>query len=269
MPSIHADPNTYTRCIQPAALAGGSTLHAVSDPAALTSGQLTLTYTTDNPNYTPDGSVVIADGDTITAAEQLNLTEEMVDQSNKLAADIAAVHAALTTLLDANGVFTTKLAEPTSKQLAGLAALVSLTFTTDDPGLTVNGTTTIADGDLTTAAEFVEYFMEWNKQAALQRVDLMYLHDRVAKIIANRSFAGLTVVPALGSASGGTTVTYTTDAPSITPDGTIVIADGDTITAAERNNIIAEVEAQLSANRADIAAIRTTLNAFLAKVGIS
>jgi hypothetical protein len=54
------------------------------------------------------------------------------------------------------------------------------------------------------------------------------------------------------------TVAYTTDAPSITPDGTYTIADGDaTVSATERNELAEECESAF-------ATVRTKLNLVLA-----
>lgn len=81
----------------------GSQQSLVSDPAGLTSatGGITITYTTDDPGITPDGSLTIADGDgTLVTAEVIEAIEELNDQISKLNADLAAVRTGLISALD-------------------------------------------------------------------------------------------------------------------------------------------------------------------------
>lgn len=73
----------------------------------------------------------------------------------------------------------------------------------------------------------------------------------------SRISRGLAEVPA--DLAALLTVTYTTDDPSITPNGALAIADGDaaSVTRAEYNELAEEVELAL-------ATIRTKVNAILA-----
>ncbi len=74
----------------------------VADPAAVTSSAsgIAITYTTDDPGITPDGTITIADGDLFPAAEGLIALEETSDQLNKLNADVVAIHAAVVSILN-------------------------------------------------------------------------------------------------------------------------------------------------------------------------
>lgn len=247
-------------------------LSGVSDASAITSAALTLTYTTDNPAYTPDGALTVADGDSLTNAEQYQLLEEMERSVEAMIVDITAIRTAVNNLLDTNVFDVSAPAALTSAPVSTAASteLVDLTITTDNPGITPDGTVTIADGDLTTAAEYLQYFIEWNAMARKVFNDISNIHEVVARIVSQKSFQGVSALEALTSTAGFLTVTYTTDNPSITPDGTITIADGDgNISVAERNAVIAEVEDQSAKVRADVAAVHATLTSLLAKAGIS
>jgi hypothetical protein len=65
-----------------------------------TGAQLSITFTTDDPAITPDGSVTIADGDTPTVNELLEYCEELNDQINNLVADVANAKQVLNSVLD-------------------------------------------------------------------------------------------------------------------------------------------------------------------------
>jgi hypothetical protein len=58
----------------------------ISYNLATVPSNFTVTYTTDNPGITPDGALVIADGDdaTVTRAEYNNLAEECEYKFNQI-----------------------------------------------------------------------------------------------------------------------------------------------------------------------------------------
>lgn len=105
---------------------------------------LTVTFTTDDPGITPDGAVVIADGDDATAirAEVNNLA---VETANK-------INAILDSLRASGVVKDTGDPRTVSGASVGTIADVTVAFTTDDPSITANSAITIADGDDATAA---------------------------------------------------------------------------------------------------------------------
>lgn len=251
-----------------AALLGGIA-DALSDAASLTAVGLTHTYTTDNPAYTPDGALTIVDGDSPTVLEQHSYAEEIIDQYTKLLADVTAVRTKLNQVIGGPLSAVSPLAALTVMSPASTTRLIGITWGTDNPAITADGSVTIADGDLTTAVEFIHFLEEANNQLMKLRSDLTVIYGELNKIISTKSFTGVNALAATAAASGFVAVTYTTDNPSITPDQVITIADGDAITAAERNAYIAEIDAVGALLRTDIVAMRTAFAAFLAKAGIS
>jgi len=241
----------------------------VSDPSANTSAAYVVTFTTDNPSITPNGVVTVADGDTLSNAEHYEIIEELKSMLNKLSVDARATRTAVAQLIGDN-VYDCSLAAMTSASPGPYSATrqVGFVFTTDNPALTADGTVTIADGDLTTAAEFLQFAQEASFQMRTLYNDIGSTHRRAKQIIDQKSFAGVTVVPALTSIAF--TVTYTTDAPVITPGATTTIADGDgAISVAERNDVIAEIKDQYTKALADLTTTRTALNSYLALADIA
>lgn len=251
-----------------AALLGGIA-DALSDAAAITALPLTITFTTDDPSYTPDGALTIADGDSPTALEQHSYAAELADQYTKLLADVTAVRTKLNQVIGGPLSAVSPLSALTVMTPASTTRLVGITFTTDNPAITADGTVVIADGDLTTAVEFLHFLEEANNQLMKLRSDLTVIYGELNKIISTKSFAGVNALATTAGASGFVTITWTTDNPSITADQEVIIADGDTITAAERNSYMVEIDAVGALLRTDIAAMRTAFAAFLAKAGIS
>lgn len=239
----------------------------VSEPSANTSAAWALTFTTDAVVTVANRAVVVADGDTLSNAEHYEIANELEDALNKASADARAIRTAVAALIGDN-IFDVSLAAMTMGANASATRHIGFTFTTDNPALTANLTVTIADGDLTTAPEFLQFAQEASYALALLRNDIGAVHERAKKIIDQKGFAGVTAIPAI---TGGTfVVTYTTDDPAITPGATSVIADGDgNITVAERNDIIAEVKDQLNKTLADITTARTALAAWLALADIA
>jgi hypothetical protein len=91
----------------------------------------------------------------------------------------------------------------------------------------------------------------------------------------SRISAGLpgdNAAPAVGASALGTlfAVTYTTDAPTISPNGAYAIADGDgNVTAAERNELAEEMELALATLATRVDLIRTALIALGARAANS
>lgn len=239
----------------------------VSDPSANTSAAWAVTYTTDDPATVADRAVTVADGDTLSNAEHYAIIDELENALNKASADARATRTAVAAMIGDN-VFDVTLAAMTMGLNASALRHIGFTFTTDNPSLVADGTVTIADGDLTTAPEFLQFAQEASAQLALLRADIGKVHARAKNIVGQKSFEGVTVVPSLAAVTF--TVTYTTDAPAITPGATTTIADGDgAITVAERNDVIFEVKDQLNKTLADITTSRTALNAWLALADIA
>lgn len=242
----------------------------VSDPSALTAASLAIVFTTDNPNVTANRAIVVADGDALSNPEQYEMAVEIKDAINKAVADVTAARSAVASLVGAN-VF--DIAQPAAMTMGVDGGTlgsqhIGFTYTTDAPVFTLNGTTTIADGDLTTAPEFHEFAREASRTLALLRKDIGNVHERASKIIGQKGFAGVTVVPALSAATF--TVTYTTDAPVFSANQTTTFADGDgTISVAERNDFIGEAKDQLNKILADVTSARTALNSWLAFADIA
>lgn len=129
----------------------------------------------------------------------------------------------------------------------GAIADLTITFTTDNPSITPNSTVTIADGDNISAANTVEAIVELTA-----KVNAILGALRTVGVLKGTGAAGATV--AAVSAPTAITVTYTTDAPAITPNATITIADGDaaTVTRAEYNELAEEFEASFNSLRSKL-----------------
>jgi hypothetical protein len=129
----------------------------------------------------------------------------------------------------------------------GAIADLSITFTTDDPAITPDSAITIADGDNISAANTVAAIVE-----IVTKVNTILGALRTVGVLKGTGAAGATV--AAVSAPTAITVAYTTDAPAITPNSTITIADGDaaTVTRAEYNELAEEFEAAFNSLRSKL-----------------
>lgn len=239
--------------------------HGISDPSAQTSAAITLAYTTDDPAYTPDGSVLVADGDDVQPAEEIQLTEEIIATINTLVADVTAIRTALVNYLDTDIEGISALADMTS--LFDLGDADAITYTTDDPAITPNAAVTVADGDLTTAAEYHEYCVEAFDQLGKIWDDVGALHREV-QLLVSVGVGQTAALAARTSNVGGIPVTYTTDDPSVTPNNTFTIADGDLFPVAARNEAIAETEDDIDKLGDDYLALRTTYEAIRTAAGL-
>lgn len=236
--------------------------HATADPTALTSSAtgVAITYTTDDPAITADAAQTIADGDTITAAETLVTLEELNQWFIALRGDVASLRTAVVALNDDGNASASSLSAVS--QLFSTSAGLVITYTTDDPSITVNNAVTIADGDAVTEEENHEIFVELNAELVLNQADFQALAQDVNAIIAG-DISQISAAAALGSTANPITFTYTTDNPSITPNAAITVADGDAITNAEAHEGAVELDDQVTKLRADLAAIRVTVVALL------
>ncbi len=222
----------------------------VSAAASLTSAALVLTYTTDDPSITPNQAITIADGDAVTASENLEFVEEINTELTASVADLVALRVAVEALrvgsrFDVSPVVLTAKGETV------------ITYTTDDPSITVNQSITIADGDLTTDTEMHEALVELNAENGLLIDDIRILTAQV-NIAIIKGFNSTSAPAARTSNVAGVAIVWTTDDPSITAGDTTTIADGDTLSVAENNDLIVELEDTLDTAGDDYLAMRTT-----------
>jgi hypothetical protein len=240
---------------------GFSALTSVAAPAAQTSASISLAYTTDDPAITPDGAVTIADGDAVAVAEQIETFEELLDQQNKITADITAIRSSLATAISSGASSASVPAALTSR-----ATTCAFTYTTDDPAITPNAAVTIADGDLYAAAEVHEAFVELATELDLVRADVLRAHQAVTALVAG-GVGSAPVLTARTSTNGGVVITYTTDDPAITPNNAITIADGDLFPAAEALECIEEINDDMDKAGDDFTALKTAYDLYLAAAG--
>lgn len=261
MSRISLDNEVLDELLQALANRSLPALNAVAAPAAQTSAAITLAYTTDDPGITADGAITIADGDAVTAAEQIESMDEIITQVNALVADATAVRTALNTLVTSGAGAASAPAALTSFEA------ISFTYTTDDPAITANAAVTIADGDATlVAAEAHEAYFELATELNLVRNDLELMHAAVTIAIRDGlQFAP--TVPTRTSTNGGVTFTYTTDDPSVTPNNSLTIADGDLAAIAEQTEAWAEINDDLDKLGDDYAAMKTSYDLLLTAVG--
>lgn len=243
----------------------------VTAPASLTSaaGAVTLTYTTGNPSITPDGAVVIANGASVTAAENHHSLVELDDKASKMRADVSALRTALSSLISTGVRGGLSLAAQTAGSASTTNRLIGVTYTTGDPTITPDNAITIANGGSVTAAELHQGFVELNKEAFLLWQDVGRVHYVVKQICDAKSFEGLSALAAMVSSATMLAITYTTGNPSITPDAALTISNGGTVTAAENWHLIVELKDQFEKIRADLLSCYTALNTFLTKAGVA
>ena len=239
--------------VRAAVVDAGIAKGVVSAAAALTSAAVVLTYTTDDPAIVPNQAIVIADGSSVTASENLEFVEEVNDQVDALVVDLIAMRVAVEALrtngrFDVDPVVLTALGE------------TAITYTTNDPSITENQSITIADGDLTTVAEMHEALVEINTEMGLLIDDVNNLTKEI-NVAITEGFNNTSAVPARTSNVAGVAIVWTTDDPSITAGQTSTIADGDTLTAAENNDLFIELEDQLDKLGDDYLAMRVTFEA--------
>lgn len=241
----------------------------VSAPATLTSasGAVTITYTTDNPNITANGAVVIADGDNVSDANNLESLVELDVRAAAMYTDLSALRTAVTSLISGNVFDAASLPAMTAAVPSAVNQLIGVSYTTDNPSITPNNAITIADGDNISAANLHEMFVELNKEAYLLWNDLSATYTRAKQVIDQKSFQGVRALPALTSNVTMVAITYTTDNPSITPNGAVTIADGDVPTKAAMWELAVEIRDQLMKQRADLLAVYTAFDSMLDKVG--
>lgn len=190
--------------------------YSVADMATL----LTVTYTTDAPAAC-DRIIVIADGDAagVTGANAADLARE---GSGALASIKHHFNDLLFWMRNRGVDVSASPAMPT---------LLTVTYTTDNPGITPNGSVAIADGDATLVrAEFNELAEEFEAACASIKTQ----HNAIRSALLSYGNGGPTNLTAL---SGVFSVTFGTDAPAAA-NGAVTIADGDAATA----NVASTVE---------------------------
>lgn len=240
---------------------GGAAIGLLAAPAAQTSGSITITWSTDDPVYTPDGTITIVDGDAITIAENYNGFEECIAQSNALVVDMAAIRTALAACIADGAQNATAPAALTAR--AG--GMLVFTYTTDDPTISVNVAVTIADGDVVVDEEYHEGIVECVSQLNFCFNDISRLHAAVTQLIVDSSKA-----PVLGvrtSTNGGVVITYTTDDPVYTPDGSVTVADGDLMTSVNGTSLLEEIINDSDFLGDDFTACKTAYDLYLDAIG--
>jgi hypothetical protein len=235
---------------------GGAAIAALAAPAAQTSGAIAITWTTDDPGITPDGTLTVADGDAVTIAENYIGFEELNDQNSKLVADITAIRTALAAAIADGASNATAPAALTHRDVT-----LAITYTTDDPAITPDGSVTIADGDLVVDEEYHEAIVELATEYDLVAADVQRMHEAVTTLI-NRGGEFAPVVAARSSTAG-----YTTDDPAYTPDGSITIADGDLMTNVNGTSYIEELNNDLDFCGDDYAALKVAYDLYLDAIG--
>lgn len=226
------------RAIQGSA-AAMSAAYAVTDMATL----LSVTFTTDAP-AAADRSITIPDGDAagVTGAEMAALAQEAEGVFATIKFEFNNLLAAMRT----RGVDVASV--------PAMATLLTVAYTTDNPGITPGGTTTVADGDATLVrAEFNDVCEEF--EAALGSVKTQ--HNAIRTALLNYAANGPTNLTALGTLWA---LTFTTDAPSAA-NGSVTIADGDaaTATVATGVELYQEIETQLASVATSYDALLTAM----------
>lgn len=241
---------------------GMAAVRQLAAPSAQTSGTIAITYTTDDPGYTPDGTVVVADGDAVTIAENYNGFEECIAQIALLVADVTAIRTALADVVADGAANATAPAA-----LTGRGTTLVFTYTTDDPAITVNQAVTIADGDTVVDEEYHEFIVEAAAELDLAFGDIGRLHAAVT-ILINQGTIKAPILAARATTNGGVAITYTTDDPSYSPDGSVTVADGDLMTSVNGTSIMEEINNDLDFLGDDYAAMRTAYNLYLDAAGV-
>lgn len=251
------------------ALLGG--LGNVTAPASLTSasGAVTLTYTSNNPAITADGAVVIANGASVTQAENHHSLVELDTKAAALRADVSALRTAVVALISTGVRGGLSLAAQTAGSASATNKLIGVTYTSGDPSITPDNAITIANGTSVTAAEIHQGFVELNKESFLLWQDVGRVHYAVKQIVDSRSFNGLAALAAMVSSATMMAITYTSNNPSITPDAALTVSNGTSVTAAENWHLVVELKDQFEKIRADVLACYTALNTFLTKAGVA
>lgn len=253
---------------QTALLAG---LGNVTAPSSLTSasGAVTVTYSSNNPNITPTGTVTIANGGSVTAVENHRSLVELDTKVAAMRVDVANARTALVTLIASGVRDRPTCAAMTTTAPSATNQHVGVTYTASNPNITANNAITIANGTSVTAAEIHEGFVELNKEAFLVWQDVSRIHHRIKHICDSRLFSGLSALPSMVSNASIMAITYTLNNPSITPNAAVTVSNGSSVTAAENWELAVELKDQLEKIRADALSVYTALNTFLTKAGIA
>ncbi len=240
---------------------GLASIRQLAAPTAVTGGAIAITYTTDDPGYTPDGTLTIADGTSITILDNYSGFEECIAQIALLVADTAAIRTALATAIADGATNSTAPVAMTAR-----AATLAFTYTANDPSITVNQAVTIADGDTVDDEEYHEFIVEAAAELDLVFADLSRMHAAVSTLI-NAGLFEAPVVVARTSRNGGVAITYTTDDPSYTPDGSVTVADGDLMTSVNGTSIMEEINNDCDFLGDDFVAMKVAYDLYLDAAG--
>lgn len=262
------DDEILLHTLQTGLLAG---LGNVTAPASLTStsGAVTVSYSSNNPAITPTGTVTIANGSSVTAAENHRSLVELDVKAAAMRVDISNARTALVSLIASGVRGSPSCAAMTTTAPTATNQHVGVTYTSNNPSITPDNAITIANGASVTAAELHQAFVELNKEAFLVWQDISRIHFRIKRICDSRLFWGLTALPAQVSNATIMAITYTTGNPSITPNAAVTVSNGSSVTAAENWELAVELKDQLEKIRADALAVYTALNTFLTKAGVA
>ncbi len=231
-------------------------------PPLASEGGVTITYTTDDPGIVPDDASIIADGDNVTDAENIEALEDMNNEMASLYTDTVSIHTALDDIVSNGGSNATL---PDAMVSTGSR---TREYTTNDPSITADTHVVIADGDAITNEEFHHFSVETEWQTALVHNDLADIHHAIS-IIINEGVGAAPVLADRTSEAGGLNITYTTDDPSISTNGAVTIADGDIFETYEMVEAMEEINAQLSYNGGIYAGLKAVYDAYLDAAGVA
>ncbi len=236
---------------------GFASVGLIAAPAAQTSGTIAVTYTTDDPAITGDGLLTVADGDAVTIAENYIGFEECLDQIANLVADMTAMRTALNTITQdgADGV-------TLPAALTGRATTLTVTYTANPRTVTIDQAETIADGDVVVDEEYHDIIVEIAAELTLVYADFSRLHNAIS-ILINQGVANAPVLAVRTSTNGGVVITYTTDDPAYTPDGSFTVADGDLMTSINGTSFIEELINDSDFLGDDFTAMKTAYDLYL------
>lgn len=266
MSRLSRDKDTVTDAAVQLVRAGA---HQIAAATSATAAAITVTYTTDQPAFTANNAITIADGDAVTAAEALEFCREIHNQFNLQKTDNAALYASM----EAFRLYGIRSATAAVVPQTGLGSAIAVTYTTDAVAFTANNAVTVADGDATTGAQIVEAGRELSAELVKQAADFGAMVARYNALVLGQTekLMALGQCPALTAASNPIAWTFTTDNPSISPNAALTITDGDASESppTQRFEYMYELDDQVTKSIADITAMRTTLNLLLKQAGIN
>lgn len=240
---------------------GLAAIRLLAAPASQTSGAIVVTYTTGDPAVTGDGLRTVADGNTVTIAENYQGYEECLDQEANMVLDMTAIRTALDSVI-ANGAAN---ASAPAALLSRLNTLVT-TYSANDPAYTIDAAVTIAAGGTVDDEEIDDVIANVAAELTLARADISRLHAAVTTLI-NDGVKDAPVLAARTSTNGGVAITYTGGDPSYTPDGSFTVADGALMTAVNSTSFFEELINDLDFLGDDFTTMKTAYDLYLDAAG--